>query len=232
MNFPLLTPPETEALLLSLQIAFWSVAIGLPFGIAAAWLLARRDFFGKALLDSLIHLPLVVPPVVVGYLLLVTLGRSGWLGGWLFDAFGITVIFTWKGAAIAAGIMAFPLMVRAIRLSMEAVDQRFEVAARTLGASRTGVFFSITLPLSLPGILTGAVLAYARALGEFGATITFVSNIPGETRTLPLALFTFTQTPGGEDSAARLVVISFILAIAAMLLSEFIARRVRRRIEA
>jgi len=232
MNFPLLTALETEALLLSMRIAFWSVTVGLPFGIAVAWLLARRNFFGKALLDSLIHLPLVVPPVVVGYLLLVTLGRSGWLGAWLFDAFEITVIFTWKGAAIAAGIMAFPLMVRAIRLSMEAVDQRLEVAARTLGASRIGVFFSITLPLSLPGILTGAVLAYARALGEFGATITFVSNIPGETRTLPLALFTFTQTPGGEDSAVRLVVISFILAIAAMLLSEFIARRVRRRIEA
>ncbi len=230
--FPLLTPAETEALLLSLRIAFWSVAVGLPFGIAAAWLLARREFVGKALLDSVIHLPLVVPPVVVGYLLLVTLGRTGWLGGWLYEAFGITVIFTWKGAAIAAGVMAFPLMVRAIRLSIEAVDRRLEVAARTLGASRIDVFFSVTLPLSLPGILTGAVLAYARALGEFGATITFVSNIPGETRTLPLALFTFTQTPGGEESAVRLVAISFALAIVAMLASEFIARRVRRRMEA
>ncbi len=230
--FPLLTPAETEALLLSLRIAFWSVAVGLPFGIAAAWLLARREFVGKALLDSVIHLPLVVPPVVVGYLLLITLGRTGWLGGWLYEAFGITVIFTWKGAAIAAGVMAFPLMVRAIRLSIEAVDRRLEVAARTLGASRIDVFFSVTLPLSLPGILTGAVLAYARALGEFGATITFVSNIPGETRTLPLALFTFTQTPGGEESAVRLVAISFALAIVAMLASEFIARRVRRRMEA
>lgn len=230
--FPLLTPAETEALLLSLRIAFWSVAVGLPFGIAAAWLLARREFVGKALLDSVIHLPMVVPPVVVGYLLLITLGRTGWLGGWLYEAFGITVIFTWKGAAIAAGVMAFPLMVRAIRLSIEAVDRRLEVAARTLGASRIDVFFSVTLPLSLPGILTGAVLAYARALGEFGATITFVSNIPGETRTLPLALFTFTQTPGGEESAVRLVAISFALAIVAMLASEFIARRVRRRMEA
>ena len=228
----LLTPAETEALLLSLRIALWSVAVGLPFGIAAAWLLARCDFAGKALLDSVIHLPLVVPPVVVGYLLLVTLGRNGWLGGWLHDALGVTVIFTWKGAAIAAGVMAFPLMVRAIRLSMEAVDRRLETAARTLGASRIDVFLTVTLPLSLPGILTGAVLAYARALGEFGATITFVSNIPGETRTLPLALFTLTQTPGGEAGAARLVAVSFALAVAAMLASEFLARRLRRRIEA
>ena len=217
--------------MLSLRVAFWSVLVTLPFGIGAAWLLARRNFVGKAIIDGLIHLPLVVPPVVVGYVLLVTLGRKGVIGSWLYDTFGISLIFTWRGAAIAAGIMAFPLMVRAIRLSIEAIDRRLEVAARTLGASPIDVFFTITLPLSAPGIIAGIVLAFARALGEFGATITFVSNIPGETRTLPLALFTVTQTPGGEGSAARLVVISLVLALVALIASEAIARRVRRRIE-
>lgn len=227
-----LSPVEIEALLLSLRVAFWSVLIGLPLGIGAAWLLARREFFGKTLFDSLVHLPLVVPPVVVGYVLLMVLGRQGLIGAWLYDTFGISLIFTWRGAAIAAGVMSFPLMVRAIRLSFEAIDQRLEVAARTLGASRLDVFLTITLPLAIPGILAGIVLAFARALGEFGATITFVSNIPGETRTLPLALFTFTQTPGGEDSALRLVAISLALAIAALIASEMIARRMRRRLEA
>ena len=227
-----LSPVEIEALLLSLRVAFWSVLIGLPLGIGAAWLLARREFFGKTLFDSLVHLPLVVPPVVVGYVLLMVLGRQGLIGAWLYDTFGISLIFTWRGAAIAAGVMSFPLMVRAIRLSFEAIDQRLEVAARTLGASRLDVFLTITLPLAMPGILAGIVLAFARALGEFGATITFVSNIPGETRTLPLALFTFTQTPGGEDSALRLVAISLALAIAALIASEMIARRMRRRLEA
>ena len=227
-----LSPVEIEALLLSLRVAFWSVLIGLPLGIGAAWLLARREFFGKTLFDSLVHLPLVVPPVVVGYVLLMVLGRQGLIGAWLYDTFGISLIFTWRGAAIAAGVMSFPLMVRAIRLSFEAIDQRLEAAARTLGASRLDVFLTITLPLAIPGILAGIVLAFARALGEFGATITFVSNIPGETRTLPLALFTFTQTPGGEDSALRLVAISLALAIAALIASEMIARRMRRRLEA
>ena len=215
-----------------MRVAFWSVLICLPFGIAAAWLLARKTFFGKTLIDSLIHLPLVVPPVVVGYVLLVTLGRQGLIGGWLYDVFGVALVFTWRGAAIAAGVMAFPLMVRAIRLSIEAIDQRLEVAARTLGATQIDVFFTITLPLALPGVLAGVVLAFARALGEFGATITFVSNIPGETRTLPLALFAFTQAPGGEASAMRLVIISVVLAIAALVASEMIARRFRQRLEA
>jgi molybdate transport system permease protein len=195
-----------------------------------AWLLARREFPGKLLLDGIVHLPLVVPPVAVGYLLLVTLGRNGAVGGWLYDWFGITLIFTWKGAAVAAGVMAFPLMVRAIRLSLEAVDQRLETAARTLGASPQRVFLSITLPLISPGILAGVVLAFARSLGEFGATITFVSNIPGQTRTLPLALYSVMQTPGGEDAAVRLVLISIALALAAIFASEIIARRLTARL--
>ena len=227
-----LTSLEIEALLLSLRVASWSVLITLPFGIAAAWLLARRNFFGKSVIDGLIHLPLVLPPVVVGYVLLITFGRNGLIGSWLYDTFGISLIFTWRGAAIAAGVMAFPLMVRAIRLSIDAIDQRLEVAARTLGATPIDVFFTISLPLAAPGIIAGIVLAFARALGEFGATITFVANIPGETRTLPLALFTLTQTPGGETSAARLVAISVVLALVALIASEMITRHLRRRIEA
>src|SRR5690606_7935700 len=174
--------------------------------------------------DGLVHLPLVLPPVVVGYLLLVLLGRRGALGGWLFETFGITLAFTWEGAALAAAVMAFPLMVRAMRLSFEAVDQKLETAARTLGASRLDVFLTVTLPLTLPGILAGAVLAFARSLGEFGATITFVSNIPGETRTLPLALYSLIQTPGGEAGAMRLAVLSVLLSLGALAASEFIAR--------
>src|SRR5512138_409382 len=193
-----LTPQEVVALGLSLKVALWSVAGSLPFGLAVAWLLGRRDFFGKTLLDDIVHLPLVLPPVAVGYLLMLLLGRRGPLGGWLFDAFGITVAFTWVGAAIAAAVMAFPLMVRPLRLSIDAVDRRLETAARTRGASRRDVFFTVTLPLMLPGILAGALLAFARSLGEFGATITFVASIPGETRTLPLALYSLTRTPGGE----------------------------------
>lgn len=221
-----LTPLEVEAIGLSLKVSAWAVAASLPLGIAVAWLLARRDFLGKTLLDGVVHLPLILPPVVVGYLLLVLLGRRGPLGGWLHDVFGITVAFTWKGAAIAAAVMAFPLMVRAIRLSVEAVDRRLEEAARTLGAGRLRVFLTITLPLSLPGVVAGTVLAFARCLGEFGATITFVSNIPGETRTLPLALYTLVQTPDGDAAALRLVAISAVLALAALILSEFLARRV------
>jgi molybdate transport system permease protein len=226
-----LTPLELEALSLSLRVAVTAVLGLLPFGLAAAWLLARRSFPGKSVVDGLIHLPLVVPPVVVGYLLLVLLGRRGPIGGWLYDSFGITVAFTWKGAAIAAAVMAFPLMVRAMRLSLENVDRKLEAAARTLGAGPTRVYVTITLPLMAPGILAGIVLAFARALGEFGATITFVSNIPGETRTLPIALYTLTQMPDGEAAAARLAVISVGLALAAIVASEWIARRMARRLE-
>jgi len=225
-----LTPVEMEALLLSLQVSVWAMVWSLPVGIAVAWLLARREFPGKAALDALIHLPLVVPPVVVGYTLLVLFGRQGIIGDWLYQAFGIIIAFTWKGAAVAAAVMAFPLVVRAIRLSFEAVDQRLEAAARTLGASPLDAFFTVTLPLTAPGILAGAILGFARSLGEFGATITFVSNIPGESRTLPIALYGFTQTPDGEAAALRLVVISVILAFVALGASEILARRVRARI--
>jgi molybdate transport system permease protein len=227
---PEITPLESEALSLSLRVAVWSVLASLPLGLATAWLLARREFYGKTLLNGLVHLPLVVPPVVVGYLLLLLFGRRGPLGAWLYDAFGLTVAFTWKGAALAAAVMAFPLMVRAMRLSLEAVDRRLEAAARTLGARRFEVFMTVTLPLMSPGILAGAILAFARSLGEFGATITFVSNIPGETRTLPLALYSLTQTPDGETGALRLTAIAVVLAFASLAASEFLARRIRRHI--
>jgi molybdate transport system permease protein len=226
---PLLTPLEAEALRLSLRVAFWSVLGSLPFGLLVAWLLARREFYGKTIVNGLVHLPLVLPPVVVGYLLLLLFSRSGAVGGFL-ESLGITVAFTWRGAAIAAAVMAFPLMVRAMRLSLEAVDRRLEAAARTLGAGPANVFLSITLPLMSPGILAGAILAFARSLGEFGATITFVSNIPGETRTLPLALYSLTQTPDGEAGAMRLAAISIVLAFAALAASEFLARRLRQKL--
>ncbi len=225
-----MSPAETEALWLSLRVGLWSVLLSLPPGLLVAWLLARRAFPGKFLLNGLVHLPLVVPPVVVGYLLLMLLGRRGPLGGLLEAWFGISVAFTWKGAAVAAGVMGFPLMVRAIRLSLDAVDRGIEAAARTLGAGPAWVFLTITLPLILPGILTGVILAFARSLGEFGATITFVSNIPGETRTLPLALYTATQLPGGEAIAVRLAVLSVALAMAALIGSEIMARRLAVRL--
>ncbi len=225
------TTLEIEALTLSLQVAFWAMLWSLPIGIAVAWLLARRNFFGKSLLDALVHVPLVVPPVVVGYVLLVLLGRRGVVGAWLLENFDITLAFTWRGAVIASAVMGFPLMVRAIRLSMEAVDPGLEAAARTLGAGPFAVFLTITLPLAGSGILAGAILAFARSLGEFGATITFVSNIPGETRTLPIALFGLAQVPGGEDAAFRIVLISVALAFAALFASEIIARRMRARIQ-
>ncbi|MBT6285411.1 MAG: molybdate ABC transporter permease subunit [Rhodospirillaceae bacterium] len=225
-----LSPLELEAIQLSLKVSLWAVAISLPFGIAVAWVLARCEFPGKSLFDALIHVPLVVPPVVIGYLLLVLLGRKGAIGGWLYDSFGITVAFSWQGAAVAAAVMAFPLMVRAIRLSIEAIDTRLEQAARTLGAGPIDVFFSVTLPLTGSGIVVGVILAFARALGEFGATITFVSAIPGETTTLPVALYGLAQVPGQEGSAIRLVILSIVIAFAAMFVSEVIARRVRRRI--
>ena len=225
-----ITPLEIEAIALSLRVALWAVLWSLPLGIATAWLLARCDFFGKTLVNGVVHLPLILPPVAVGYLPLILLGRCGPVGAWLFDMFGVTVAFTWKGAAVASAVMAFPLMVRAIRLSLEAVDYRLEEAARTLGAGRAWVFLSVTLPLITPGILTGTILCFARSLGEFGATITFVSNIAGETRTLPLALFTLTQTPDGELGALRLMIISVVLALVALIASEVLARRISARI--
>jgi len=221
---------EIEALKLSLQVALAAVGASLPVAVLVAWLLARRQFPGKSVVDGLVHLPLILPPVVVGYILLVGLGRNGVIGGFLQDIFGITLAFTWKGAAVAAAVMAFPLMVRAIRLSLESVDQGLEQAARTLGATPMHVFATVTLPLASPGILTGAILGFARSLGEFGATITFVSNIPGETRTLPIALYTLTQIPGGEAGAFRLVVISIIVAFAALLASELLARRLKAKL--
>ncbi|MDB5409465.1 MAG: modB [Rhodospirillales bacterium] len=225
-----LTPLEIEALTLSLRVGVWSTICSLPLGIAVAFLLARRDFPGKQLVNGIIHLPLVLPPVVVGYALLVLLGRNGIIGAWMYASFGVTVAFKWQGAAIASGVMAFPLLVRAIRLSLDAIDRGLEAAARTLGAGRLRVFCTVTMPLAAPGILAGAVLAFARSVGEFGATITFVSNIPGETRTLPIAIYSLTQTPGGDAAALRLTIISVVLAMAALLISEFLAQRIARRI--
>ena len=228
-----MTPPspiELEALSLSLKVAFWSTLITLPIGIFTAWLLARKDFYGRAFLNGIVYLPLVLPPVVIGFFLLSLLGQNGPIGEILNNIFGITVIFTWQGAAIASGIMSFPLMVRAIRISFETVDRKLEAAARTLGASPFRVFYSITLPLISPGILAGTLLAFARSIGEFGATITFVSNIPGETRTLPLAIYSLVQTPGGNTGALRLVILSVITALLALLISEYLANRARRSI--
>ncbi|MHB0777640.1 molybdate ABC transporter permease subunit [Halomonas sp. WWR20] len=226
----MLTSAEWEAILISLRVAGTAVGWILIPGVAVAWLMARHEFRGKALLDGLLHLPLVLPPVVVGYLLLIALGRQGWLGQWLNRWFDISLPFTWQGAAVAAGVMAFPLLVRAVRLSLEAVDVKLEAAASTLGANRWRIFFTITLPLAFPGLLTGTVLAFARALSEFGATITFASNIPGETRTLPLALYTLIQMPGQEAAAARLCALSIVIAMLALLASEWLARQARRRL--
>lgn len=224
----LLSADEWDALTLSLKVASVAVVGALPFAIGAAALLARGRFFGRTLIDGLVHLPLVLPPVVVGYLLLVTLGTRAPVGGWLLHTLGIRFVFSWTGAALAAGIITFPFQVRAIRLAIEAIDPRLMQAAQTLGAGPLDRFFSVVLPLALPGLVAGAVTAFAACLGEFGAIITFVSNIPGETRTLPLAIYTAIQTPGGEAMAARLVVLSVILAIAGLMLSELAARRVRR----
>ena len=226
----MLSQLEIEALSLSLKVSSWAVACILLPGIAIAWLLARRDFPGKALLDGFVHLPLVLPPVAIGYVLLVMFGRNGPLGALLYDWLGVNLIFSWRGAAVAAGIMAFPLLVRAVRLSIEVVDQRLETAARTLGARPWRVCLTITLPLASPGILTGVLLAFIRCLGEFGATITFAANVPGETRTLPLALYTALQVPGGEDAALRLALVAIALAIGALVASQFLAREVAKRI--
>ncbi len=225
-----LTPLEQEALSLSLRVALTAVVFGLPFAVGVAWLLAKKSFPGKIILDGFIHLPMIIPPVVVGYLLLVAFGRNGAIGKWLYDVAGIEFAFNWKGAALAAGIMGFPLMVRGIRLSIEAIDPRIETAARTLGASPFRVFWSISLPLMLPGLIAGTFLGFARALAEFGATITFVAAIPGKTSTLPVAIYIALQKPGGEDAALRMVVLSVLLAISALAASELFARTIRRTI--
>jgi len=226
-----LTPLEVESLRLSLWVSAWAVVGSLPAGIAVAWVLARLRFPGKILLDGLVHLPLVLPPVVTGYTLLVLMGKNGPLGSLLQETIGLSFSFNWKGAALASAVMAFPLLVRAIRLSIEAVDQGLEAAARTLGARPGRVFFTVTLPLAMPGVLAGVILAFARSLGEFGATITFVSNIPGQTRTLPLALYTLTQVPGGEAGALRLCIISVLLALLAIVGSEILAQRLNQRLK-
>jgi molybdate transport system permease protein len=226
-----LTPLEVEALRLSLWVSGWAVVGSLPAGIAVAWVLARLRFPGKILLDGLVHLPLVLPPVVTGYALLVLMGRNGPLGSLFQKYLGLSFGFNWKGAALASAVMAFPLLVRAVRLSIEAVDQGLEAAARTLGARPLRVFFTVTLPLTLPGVLAGVILCFARSLSEFGATITFVSNIPGQTRTLPLALYTLTQVPGGEAGALRICIISVLLALLALVGSEMLAQRLNRRMK-
>ncbi|KAA9010469.1 molybdate ABC transporter permease subunit [Histidinibacterium aquaticum] len=224
-----LGPEEWEAVALSLKVSLWATVVSLPLGILTAYALARWRFPGRQILNGLVHLPLILPPVVTGYLLLLTFGTQGPLGGPLQEI-GIVFAFRWTGAALAAGIMAFPLMVRAIRLSIEAVDPRLEAAATTLGAARPMVFLTVTLPLILPGVLAGAVLAFAKAMGEFGATITFVSNIPGETRTLSTAIYAFLQIPGGDSSALRLVVVSIVIAMGALMLAEWLSVRVARRV--
>ena len=225
-----ISPAEWTAIALSLRVAVVATLIATPFGVAIAWLLARRDFWGKALVDALIHLPLVLPPVVTGYLLLLTFGRRGLVGEWLADHLGIVFAFRWTGAALACGIMSFPLLVRPIRLSIEAIDRKLEQAASTLGAAPWRVFLNVTLPLALPGILAGMVMGFAKALGEFGATITFVSNIPGETQTISSAIYALIQTPDGDAAALRLVIVSAIMAIAALIASEIFARRATRRL--
>jgi molybdate transport system permease protein len=224
-----LTPDEWTAIRLSLRIAVVATAVALPFGIAVAWLLARKNFWGKALVDGVVYLPLVLPPVVTGYLLLISFGRRGPIGAFLDHYFGIVFSFRWTGAALACGIMGFPLMVRPIRLSLEAIDRRLEDAAATLGANQFWMFLTVTLPLALPGVIAGAVLCFAKALGEFGATITFVSNIPGETQTISAAIYTFTQIPNGDAAAGRLVLIAIALALAALVASEWLARRAGTR---
>ncbi len=224
-----LTSQEWSAIGLSLRVASVAALASLPFGVLVAWLLARGRFPGRSLLDGIVYLPLVMPPVVTGYLLLLAFGRKGPVGAFLEQTFGIVLAFRWTGAALAAAIMGFPLMVRAIRLSIDAIDPRLAPAAATLGARRLGILMTVTLPLALPGILAGVVLSFARALGEFGATITFVGNIPGVTQTVPTAIYTYTQVPGGELPALRLTAIAVVVAFTALLISETLARRVARR---
>jgi molybdate transport system permease protein len=225
-----LSPQDWIAIQLSLRVAAVSTLIALPFGVAIATLLARKEFWGKALLDGIVLLPLVLPPVVTGYLLLITFGRRAPVGAFLADHFGIVFSFRWTGAALACGVMAFPLMVRAIRLSIEAIDTRLEDAAATLGANPIWNFVTVTLPLAMPGIIAGAMLAFARALGEFVATITFVSNIPGETQTISAAIYTLTQVPNGDADALKLVVVAVIISLGALMVSEWLARRATARL--
>jgi len=231
MDWTWLSPEEWTAVRLSLRVATVATIVSLPFGIAIALALARGSFWGQSLLNGLVHLPLILPPVVTGYLLLLGFGQRGPIGAFLAANFGIVFSFRWTGAALACGVMGFPLMVRAIRLSIEAIDPRLEQAAGTLGANRAWVFLTVTLPLMLPGIIAGLILCFAKAVGEFGATITFVSNIPGETQTLPSAIYTFTQVPGGDAGALRLTLVAIAIAMAALLASEVLARRAHRRLD-
>jgi molybdate transport system permease protein len=224
-----LSPDEWIAIRLSLRIAVVATAVALPLGIAMAWLLARKSFWGKTLLDGVVHLPLVLPPVVTGYLLLISFGRRGPIGAFLADHLGIVLSFRWTGAALACGIMGFPLMVRPIRLAIEAIDRRLEDAAATLGANQIWIFLTVTLPLALPGLIAGIVLCFAKALGEFGATITFVANIPGETQTISAAIHTFTQVPNGDAAAARLVLVAIVISLAALVAAEWLSRRAGMR---
>jgi molybdate transport system permease protein len=232
MPFLTLTAEEWTAMWLSLKVATVAVTVSLPLGLLVAWLLSRREFWGKTLLNGLVHLPLILPPVVTGYLLLITFGRKGAVGAFLEQAFGLVLSFRWTGAALAAAVMGFPLLVRSIRLSLDAVDMRLESAAATLGANPVHVFLTVTLPLILPGIAAGAILAFAKSMGEFGATITFVSNIPGETQTLASAIYTYTQVPDGDVAAMRLTLISIALSLGALIASEFLSRRIAARVGA
>jgi molybdate transport system permease protein len=230
LDFLQFTPSEIDALLLSIKVALCcTIIIAIP-GIMIAWVLARKSFFGKSLLDSLVHLPLVLPPVVPGFLLLLVLGKHGFIGKYLFEHFAISIAFTWIGAVLASAVMAFPLMVRSVRLAISQVDYGLEIASQSLGANPIKVFFTVTLPLALPGIITGLVLAFSRSLGEFGATITFVGNIENETRTLPLAIYTYTQIPGGDGPALRLVVLSMLLALGALMLSNRLEQKAYKNI--
>lgn len=226
-----LSPDEWNAVRLSIKVASWATVVSLPFGILISLALARGTFWGKSVLNGIVHLPLILPPVVTGYVLLLTFGRRGPIGAFLAEQFGIVFAFRWTGAALACGIMGFPLMVRALRLSIEAVDRKLESAAGTLGANPAWVFATVTLPLILPGIIAGMILSFAKAMGEFGATITFVSNIPGETQTLPSAIYTYTQIPGGDMGALRLTLVSVVIAMVALVVSEVLARRIGRRMD-
>ncbi len=228
-NLFVLSHAEIEALSLSIKVAAVCTLLIIVPAILVAWLLAKKEFFGKSLLDGLVHIPLILPPVVPGFLLLMLLGSQGLVGHWLKQHFGITIAFTWLGAAIASAVMGFPLMVRSTRLAMSQIDRKLELAAQSLGASQWRVFFTITLPLAMPGIVTGLILAFSRSLGEFGATITFVGNIEGETRTLPLAIYTYTQMPGGDMIAMRLVVISILIALSALIVSNLLERRMAKK---
>lgn len=230
MDWLSLSPEEWTAVRLSLKVATVAMLASLPVAVAVAMLLARRNFWGKTLLNSLVHLPLVLPPVVTGYLLLLTFGKRGMVGSFLAETFGLIFSFRWTGAALACAVMGFPLMVRAIRLSIEAVDRKLEDAAATMGASPVWVFLTVTLPLTLPGIVAGMILCFAKAMGEFGATITFVSNIPGETQTLPSAIYSYTQVPGGDANALRLTLVSVVISVGALIVSEVLARRVASRV--